>query len=371
MTKSGIVIAAFLASAASSQTVAPRAANGAADAWSTKAAAKYLDQRAEWWATWPSAARDHATFCVSCHTALPYALGRPALRTDLGENGPSVTERALLDNVTKRVRMWSEVLPFYSDEKNGAPKSAESRGTEAVLNALILASYDVRAGKFSEDTRKAFDNMWTLQLKTGDTKGAFTWLNFHNEPWEADDSQFWGATLGAIAIGFAPQQYRSNPDVKANVELLAGYLKQSGQSQSLINRLFLLWASMKIPGLLRSTARTEIVDEVFSKQREDGGWSTSSLVIGTWKRRDSTPLETVSDGYGTGLVSFILEQAGVVRNEPRLKNAVAWLCKNQDKKVGLWAATSLNKNRDPESDAGRFMSDAATAYSVLALTGDK
>ncbi len=336
-------------------------------AWDSKAAAAYLDQRAAWWMDWPAAARDHETFCVSCHTAVPYALGRPALRAPLAENGPSVNERRLLANVIKRVALWNEVKPFYSDEQRGAPKTAESRGTEAVLNALILASYDARDRTLDGSAREALANMWAAQLKTGSAKGAFMWLNFHNEPWEADDSQYWGATLAALAAGAAPDNYVSSFAIRDNVAMLAAYLREGAPRQSPLNRAWLLWASASVPGLLSPAGRTALIGEFYAKQRDDGGWSATSLVIDGWKRHDATPLETASDGYATGLVAVALERAGISRSEPRLGKALAWLAGNQDRTIGLWPAWSLNKRRDPASDIGRFMTDAATAYSVLAL----
>src|SRR5262249_37717924 len=73
-----------------------------AASWNPKAAAAYLDQRERWWMGWQSAAREHGTFCISCHTSVPYALARPALRDKLGEKRPTEVEQALTANAAKR-----------------------------------------------------------------------------------------------------------------------------------------------------------------------------------------------------------------------------------------------------------------------------
>src|SRR5437016_11526968 len=211
-----------------------------ASSWDQKAAAAYLDQRASWWMEWPKAARDHETFCVSCHTAVPYALSRPALRKALAEEAPSVNERRLLDNVTKRVRLWKEVAPFYSDADRGAYKTVESRGTESVLNALILASDDAQSGQLSNDTRAALDNMWTEQQTTGNKKGTWPWARFANEPGEADDSDYYGATLAAVAAGTPPGNYRARPEIQNNLKMLREYLNRECAAQTTINPAVLL-----------------------------------------------------------------------------------------------------------------------------------
>src|SRR5215472_8249046 len=340
-----------------------------ANSWDQKSAAAYLDRRQEWWMAWPRAQRDHDTFCISCHTAVPYALSRSALRNALAEHAPSENERRLLGNVTKRVRLWKEVAPFYSDADRGAYKTVESRGTESVLNALILAAHDAQSAQLGKDTRTAFNNMWAEQQTSGNRKGAWLWLRFSNEPWEADDSDYYGATLAAVATGIAPGNYRASPEIQSNVNMLRDYLNRECNAQKTINRVSLLWAAANMPGVIEADRKKAILSELLEKQRADGGWSLSSLT-GKSKRSDGTTQEMKSDGYATGLITSALPEAGVSHENGQLKRGIAWLTANQDKTEGSWLAYSLNKNKghhlSPET--ALFMNDAATAYAVLALS---
>ena len=287
------------------------------------------------------------------------------LRPAAGEGGTTTPERALLDSVTTRVVHWTEVGPFYADERYGAPKTSQSRGTEAILNALVLARHDERTGTLSDRTRRAFDNLWALQRSGGADEGAWSWLHFNLAPWETDEGPYHGAALAAVAVGLAPEGYGAHPDVRANVARLGNYLRRRLDAQPPFNRVMALWASGALPDLLAGARRQKIIREIAGLQREDGGWSLSSL--GAWERRDGTSVGTGSDGYATGLVTLALRRGGLERDHEAVAGGLAWLVRNQEPD-GSWPASSLNREHDPASDRGRFMRDAATAYAVLALT---
>src|SRR5688572_29147133 len=122
LTRTFVLMGALLAATVGvAATLAPEPGPTPFDA---KAAAAYLDARAESWSTWSNAQRDRGTFCISCHTTLPYALARPELRVPLGESQPSPAEAKILDNLLTRARHWREIEPFYPDQTRGIPKTS-------------------------------------------------------------------------------------------------------------------------------------------------------------------------------------------------------------------------------------------------------
>ena len=119
----------------------------------------------------------------------------------------------MVESVEKRVRIWKDVLPFYNDAVYGAGKEIESRNAEAVLNAVILASFDTPRRHLRDVTRLAFDNAWALQSKTGPVAGAWVWQNFEYTPWESKESEYYWAAMLAEVVANALDNYRNDPGI--------------------------------------------------------------------------------------------------------------------------------------------------------------
>jgi squalene-hopene/tetraprenyl-beta-curcumene cyclase len=335
--------------------------------WEKAAAARHLDERAQAWLDFGGAYRGQGstkTTCLACHSFVPYLVARPAL----GEL-PAGPRAKSLEQIKERVAHWDELdTPAWKLAYDSSPeKKRQSRGTEAVLNALILARDDGGQRKAEPDpaTRRALDHLWATQRADGPEAGSWDWLDFGLEPWEAGDGRYFGATLAALAAGTAPAYDLKSADVRTGVDRLRSYLRNGFAEASLFNRLALLRASGSLDGLLTEPERSRLVDEVLAKQQADGGWSLASL--GDFQRSDGTPEESASDGYATGFVLDALMATGTPKSHAAMARGLDWLRAHQQKDGG-WVATSLNKRRDPKSHVGRFMSDAATAYAVLALT---
>ncbi len=315
--------------------------------WDAAKAGQKLDERAAIWESHPKTRRSHETSCISCHTGAPYLLARPALRRSLGEKDLAPPERALLDDVATRVTKWSEAEPWYSHNE---AKTRESRGTEAILNALVL-SHRERAEPSAETgalRRTALANLWGEQR----ADGGFDWLHFDLAPWETDESDFFGSCLAAVAVS----EDSSEPFAR-----LAAYLRSLPLDINLHSRLGLLWAEASHPGLVAPEKRRALLEGILEAQREDGGFALSDL--GPWKRRNGR-----SDAYATGLAVHVLRELPDPSSKDAITRGVAWLVSHQET-TGGWVAESANKDRSSDDAfVAGFMSDAATAFAVLALS---
>ena len=357
-------------------------AGGGARSWDPGAAAAYLDARMDLWFANGTKLKtgDTKTACVSCHAGLAYALSRPVLRRVMRIDAPSTQEAKLIDDTTRRVETYATHQVLYDFNER---RQIESRGTEAVLNAVILTSADAARSlrEPSAPTKKALARLWETQR----ADGRWDWLEFGLEPWETTEAVYHGAAFAAFAVGTAAGPH--DAVATAGIARLRAYLSANYQAQHLYNRTWALLGSTRLNHIVTDAQRAALIDELVRAQRPDGGWSLEAM--GPWRWSKAAPplkapgdldtsLVAQSDGYATGLVVYTLKQAGVVSSHAAIRKGIAWLEGNQRAPAvpgvpgRAWPAHSLNYDREHGGEKGEpwrrlFMSDTATAFAILAL----
>lgn len=307
--------------------------------WSAAKAAEYLDFRAN---------ADEGTQCLNCHATYAYLPARPWLPAP----GTRHAERRAA------TEQWAAGLlkESWSPDVNGekpVDRKVERRITEALLTATVLAQHDaITTGKLQPVTRDALDLMWKLQR----ADGAWHWLKTTEPPSATDDH--YGVTMAAIGAGLAPEGYAKTLAAQAGQEKMRAYLKAHPPRHA-HQRLMLLWADHCAGGILTEAERQATVAALRALQRPDGGWAMALLA--PWKRIDNTPQDlTNGDGYGTGLVVYVLRVAGgVPADDPAIRRGIDWI-KTHQRQSGYWYTRSPKINDVLSTYAG-------TAYVVTAL----
>ena len=196
--------------------------------------------------------------------------------------------------------------------------------------------------------------MWTIQRPDG----AWNWFDCDLPPMEDDD--YYGTAFAAVAVGHAPDDYKSTEAARVGLDKLRGYLR-STPAPNLHHRALLLWASTGVDGLMDAAERERTIADLLAKQRSDGGWSLTSL--GRFERRDGTPNpeDAPGDGYGTGYVIYVLRQAGMPADSEPIRRGIAWL-KTHQRASGRWFT------RSPTLETVHYITHAGTGYALMALT---
>lgn len=326
-------------------------------AFSLQRAAQSLDTTALHW--------QKTQQCAACHTLPPYLMARPLL--------------AGISPEPMEVRQFFETI--VEQGREGEPNLPKDSVTAVVIQTAAALAFHDRAtsSKLHPRTRQQLDRMWTLQR----ADGGWEWPFRDTPPLKSDEH--YGVVLATLAVSAAPENYSDSEPARQGLAGIRKYLA-AHPPRSLHQRAMLLWGSTQIADLIAATAKAQTTQDLVAAQRPDGGWSLATLTENpadperqTDEGRNARVAEghgreflvyvgrdkaykssLVSDGYATGLILYVLKQAGVPAGDACIRRGVTWL-KEHQRASGRWFTPSQGWHTQ------HYISNAGTAYAILAL----
>ena len=314
--------------------------------WSKSRGLEHLDDAALAWGS--------SRKCVSCHTNGTYLLIRPIMTQSVG-----APNRKIRDFF---VRQLNEIRRLD-------PEKAKTQGTRAaqvIYIAAGLAQWDRYVEKsLSVETEEAMDLMFEMQGESGSWHNLDCWPPFESHPYSL-------AQTAAMAIASAPGWLQKKDGGASHAEAISrlrDFLKTSELPHDYA-RVLKLWSSLQLDGIVTESEKRSIVKMILDKQQPDGGWTMRNF--GTpeqWgqgsrasKLRDEPAEEqSNSDGHMTGLVLWVLTEAGLGMEDEQIRRGIDWLKTNQ-RESGRWWTRSLN------TDQSHYITYSGTAYAMAVLS---
>ena len=322
-----------------------------------------LDDIAAFWMQTKEAPRDQRktlTSCGSCHANYAYLMARPLLLAEF--------PTAVVDQTRQWMDQRIEDAISGKIRNGGLDETARFSPLEFVTIAAGLAIHDAQTGgRLQPMTRKALSRMWASQPGDGDWERLHMCSGVMSFP-VAEFDRYYGATLAALAAGVAPEGYAQSDEAKAGLTKLRRFF-QGKAAPNVHHQAMLLWASLRIDGLMTPAERAATIKSLLALQRADGGWSSATFNITPINRLQGRFPDPSSDGYGTGFVVYILRQAGLPATQPEVVRGVNWL-KSHQRASGRWHTSHWLGDDETEGGIGtRGLSilNLGTAFSVMAL----
>ena len=303
--------------------------------------------------------------CAACHTLPPYLMARPYL--------------AAVSPEPPEVRRFFESI--VEQKLEGEPALPKDAVTAVVIQTAAALAFHDRAttGKLDPRTRQQLDRMWTLQR----ADGGWEWPFRDTPPIKSDEH--YGVVLAALAASTAPENYCATQRARNGLTGIRKFLA-AHPPRSLHQKAMLLWGASQIEDFISAADKSQSVKDLVAAQRPDGGWSLASLTenpsdpdrqtkegqqaraaaghgqdflvyVGREKVYKSS---LASDGYATGFSLYVLRQAGLPADDPRIRRGVIWL-KEHQRASGRWFTPSQSWHTQ------HYISNAGSAYAILAL----